>query len=363
MTTAVWFEPLRLADSANLRACGIQIGDASSTTSLREAVRQLLEICDHQACICGLSDNLQDVQAVAGIQVVDEASRRAILHIYTNELGLLPAVLKGIMHKTFWDIGLYRLECTIPADAESWLRVMRQMEFCEEGKLRNSAIDPLTGKHKDVLMYAMLRPEFAARGTAFIPFRLGVFAVTGHETALTEAFFVRYGERFESDYQHECAEMAGLLNEQGALANECFFTDLIKNHTSIVHANAPQPVLEAASQAQAYFAGNLPRFDLPVDLSRGSTFQTRVWEALKDIPYGSTWTYEELAYRLTAENWPAARNLARAVGSACGANPLPLIVPCHRVIGKDGRLVGFSGGLDIKEFLLDHEFIDQNNNK
>jgi methylated-DNA-[protein]-cysteine S-methyltransferase len=97
-----------------------------------------------------------------------------------------------------------------------------------------------------------------------------------------------------------------------------------------------------------YFAGTRHAFTLPLDF-QGSTFHQRVWQALTQIPYGYTISYGKLAHRLEA---PKA---ARAVGAACGANPLPIIAPCHRVLGSDGSLHGFGGGLPVKAWLLRHE--------
>jgi methylated-DNA-[protein]-cysteine S-methyltransferase len=97
-----------------------------------------------------------------------------------------------------------------------------------------------------------------------------------------------------------------------------------------------------------YFEGSLVRFALPLD-PRGTEFQKRVWRALLDVPFGETTTYGDLARGLGK---PAA---VRAIGAANGANPIPIIIPCHRVIGSDGSLVGFGGGLPVKRWLLDHE--------
>jgi len=102
---------------------------------------------------------------------------------------------------------------------------------------------------------------------------------------------------------------------------------------------------EAIDQLQRYFAGNLETFDLPL-LLEGTTFQTKVWTALKNIPYGETVSYKTLAERVGS---PKA---VRAVGAANGANPIPIILPCHRVIGNDGSLTGFGGGLPLKRKLL-----------
>lgn len=102
---------------------------------------------------------------------------------------------------------------------------------------------------------------------------------------------------------------------------------------------------QAIAQLEAYFAGSLQKFDLPLAPS-GTPFQKSCWEALLTIPYGETRTYSDMA---AAVGNPKAR---RAVGSANHHNPISIIIPCHRVIGKSGRLVGYGGGLDVKEMLL-----------
>jgi len=102
---------------------------------------------------------------------------------------------------------------------------------------------------------------------------------------------------------------------------------------------------DAADQLRAYFAGERQSFDLPL-APRGTGFQLSVWDALQRIPYGQTTTYSTIAERIGR---PAA---IRAVGAANGANPIPIIIPCHRVIGANGSLTGFGGGLDVKRQLL-----------
>lgn len=111
---------------------------------------------------------------------------------------------------------------------------------------------------------------------------------------------------------------------------------------------AARPAGEAVLQLQAYFAGDLQQFDLPL-APEGTGFQQQVWAALRAIPYGETCTYAALA---EAVGNPRA---VRAVGLANGRNPLPIVVPCHRVVGSDGTLTGYAGGLARKAALLAHE--------
>jgi methylated-DNA-[protein]-cysteine S-methyltransferase len=112
--------------------------------------------------------------------------------------------------------------------------------------------------------------------------------------------------------------------------------------------HGPGVLHEARGQLKAYFAGKLTQFDLPL-APVGTDFQQQVWLALLCIPYGTTTTYGEIARQL------GDVNATRAVGAANGRNPLPIIVPCHRVIGASGSLTGFGGGLPTKRWLLDHE--------
>jgi len=114
------------------------------------------------------------------------------------------------------------------------------------------------------------------------------------------------------------------------------------------HGPAGDMLARARQQLMEYFGRTRTTFDLPLE-PVGSTFQRRVWDALRVVPYGATVSYSELARRLGD---PRA---TRAVGAANAKNPIPIIVPCHRVVGATGELTGFGGGLDRKRWLLEHE--------
>jgi methylated-DNA-[protein]-cysteine S-methyltransferase len=122
-----------------------------------------------------------------------------------------------------------------------------------------------------------------------------------------------------------------------------------------IHATAPDdfgtasdshPILQqAVTEFDEYFAGKRTKFEVPTD-AQGTDFQKQVWKMLKTIPFGETWSYQDLA--IAIDNPKAVR----AVGLANGKNPISIIVPCHRVIGKNGKLTGYAGGIDKKEKLL-----------
>jgi len=115
------------------------------------------------------------------------------------------------------------------------------------------------------------------------------------------------------------------------------------------HRNPDHPVLQqTAAQLDEYFAGSRTTFDIPLDL-QGTRFQLAAWRSLAQVPFGTTTSYGRQAAALGI---PTA---ARALGAANGANPVCIVLPCHRVIGADGSLTGFGGGLPVKQWLLDHE--------
>jgi methylated-DNA-[protein]-cysteine S-methyltransferase len=146
----------------------------------------------------------------------------------------------------------------------------------------------------------------------------------------------------------ECSErgisklvFADEMTSHGNSAGTAFSTGVANEMTSLA-------AFRAVSQLDEYFSKNRRIFDLPLDL-KGTPFQLRVWNELLNIPFGQTITYKELAIRL------GDVKAIRAAGTANGANPVSIIVPCHRVIGSDGSLTGYAGGLWRKKWLLEHE--------
>lgn len=372
MPEMIWFDAAHLSDAGRLRSSGNPLAELRNLAEIRQAIRNLQELCAGQVWLAGVEEQVRDrpedrpedrhgrVQAVVGFQLIDPLARRAVLHLYADCDKLRPDILAAILRKSFRELNLYRLELAVPAESTAWLPILQAAGMIEEGCLRACRYDSMTKRHQDVLLYSILRPESRLLSTAFVPFRLGVFAITGDEEMLLTTGFIRHCDFPESPVLQESAEMLGLLGSQGDLLPYRELEERLGGNPFWIHPNASAIVRKAAGQIAEYFTGRRTSFDLPIVLTSGSTFQQKVWLALADIPCGATWTYEELAHHLDYADWSAARKMARAVGSACGANPLPLLLPCHRVIGKDGRLVGFAGGLDIKEYLLAHELMGVN---
>ena len=143
---------------------------------------------------------------------------------------------------------------------------------------------------------------------------------------------------------------AAVVDADGALIEFTFLNGVMQNlfaHDMRAERNAER-LAQVTAQIEAFFAGLRSDFDL-VLRPRGTPFQQKVWAALCDIPFGATLSYQELARRT------GDAKAMRAVGAANGRNPIALIIPCHRVIGKSGKLTGYGGGLPLKRALLDFE--------
>lgn len=157
-----------------------------------------------------------------------------------------------------------------------------------------------------------------------VPSPVGELTIAASDAGLTAIYFERH------KYGHSPDERRGWTPDGGG-------------------ANPASRVLaRARAQLTAYFDGQLRKFDLPLDPT-GSEFQHQVWAQLRRIPFGTTTSYGELARRI------GDPGKARAVGAANGRNPISIVVPCHRVIGADGSLTGFGGGIERKRWLLAHE--------
>lgn len=149
-------------------------------------------------------------------------------------------------------------------------------------------------------------------------------------------------------------ELTILATDDGVAAID--WHDDLGHHTDVPDGDVVDVAVDdhavlrrVVDQLTEYFAGERIDFDLPL-AADGTPFQRQAWDALVRIPYGETVSYGEQAAML------GDKNKARAVGAANGKNPIPIIVPCHRVVGSNGKLTGFAGGLDTKAWLLDHEF-------
>lgn len=375
---------LRLTDTVRIGQSGLVLPVHRSAGSLRSFLQRLQLLCDRSVLLsCRSSDAHQEkeirqaekasqteemaadlatdqpdrITGLVGFQGIDEHSRRYRLHLFCESGGPDQQLLRAIVQHAMNQEDIYRLELEIGSSEKHWLPKLQAAGWREEGLLQSSRYHVGTSLHEDVYLYALLRPRQSFVSVAFLPFNKAVLAIVGDDQGLISSQFIRYGERSEDLRVQESAQWFNLLDSQGRLPDRQTMLHYFAGKRWLCAADAPEVLQTAARQIDDYFHGMRKQFDVPLHLEQGSPFQQKVWRALADIPYGVTRTYEDIACAISQEHSDEARKMARAVGSACGANPLPLILPCHRVIGKNGRLVGFSGGLDIKEYLLAHEIM------
>lgn len=178
--------------------------------------------------------------------------------------------------------------------------------------------------------------------TYFYKTNIGRIGITENGTAITSVFFCD-----DNLQDTDCLANASRLQDTARFLDTSRLQDTsCLNETTCIKET---PLLqEAATQLSEYFAGNRTAFNIPMSPT-GTAFQKKVWQVLQTIPYGETWSYKKVAMAI------GNPNASRAVGMANNKNPIAIIVPCHRVIGANGKLVGYAGGLDIKSHLLQLE--------
>lgn len=142
-------------------------------------------------------------------------------------------------------------------------------------------------------------------------------------------------------YYKSAVGVLEIMANETAITRITYVEEIKEDHLNDV-------IQECSRQLDEYFGGTRTTFHIPI-MPCGTSFQLRVWEALQSIPYGTTCSYKDIAIQIGNEK------ACRAVGMANNKNPIPIIIPCHRVIGKSGKLVGYAGGLDTKAYLLRHE--------
>jgi methylated-DNA-[protein]-cysteine S-methyltransferase len=179
---------------------------------------------------------------------------------------------------------------------------------------------------------------------------------TMNDTATNEQATNETGTIYRTTMPSPVGELT-LVADDDALRTISFHTDQpaprerrpeIVDVVDVADAGEHAVLALAVRQLREYFEGSRTEFDIPL-APEGTAFQKEAWSVLRSIPFGTTMSYGEQAAAL------GDRNRARAVGAANGRNPIPIIVPCHRVVGSNGHLTGFGGGIDAKAWLLDHE--------
>lgn len=189
---------------------------------------------------------------------------------------------------------------------------------------------------------------------AFVPTEQAVFAIYGNEDKITQTRFINYSEYLEDIslrslcINNKLADCNGYLLEDYETALKSYKKDSSK---------LPASLITAVQQSEEYFAGERKKFDLPIVFDNFTSFQKLVWEKTLNIPYGSVYSYEDLALEITGESKVNPYSFSRAVGQALSNNPLVVFIPCHRIIAKSGNLQGYKYDIKVKDWLLTNEML------
>lgn len=341
--STIEIKPLRIADAAILRKLGVFPG---SLKRVEASIRHLQAVSE-QDCLLVTRAGPDGDPEYGFIALVPDPfhPEHGRLSLKASSSDLMPLMLEMAARTAFVERSFLRIDTWVPL-TES-VAVYEELGFQTEGALPGVLFRNAPSVERKQLSLLKTRNIFPAVG--IIPYHYGLITVTGTADRVESLAFHASGEPVADPYIRDHFQIWQLIDESGHL-------DL--SAVSLERAlSEPRPpmVAQAVQEVKAYLARERVDFDLAVDLSCGSPFQQKVWSLLRQIPFGTTVTYLDIARQLAGDDIRKARSLTRAVGSACGANPVPIIVPCHRVIGHDGRLTGYSGGIQNKEFLLAHE--------
>ena len=286
---------------------------------------------------------------------VDSDHKRKFLKVnttITSENDLL-RIMDEFVRKCFFREECHKVSILITVEDELLEKVIISLGFFQEALLRDEVVKVVDGHktYKDAGMFSLRRSEYLNYNVCFVPFQRGVVAVTGGIDYVDGVYFLNYSSPIEDSYISDCAWYQGLTDDDGLMLSR----NSIPTEYDDVLAYLPAELVKTYHEIREFFVKKRFDFDINIRIYDGTEFQIQVWEKLKKIPYGVTCSYEDIALELTDNDLSKARKLTRAVGKACAENPVPILVPCHRVIGKNGMLVGFSGGIEFKDFLLQNE--------
>lgn len=347
MADKIDLRKLHIQDSSGLRRRGLMEG----TIKLIEDDIRALGTGSQGEALLAVKENV--IYALIKIFRPDRKNCRAhIEFVFTSDANAdtQSGIVDEILRYCFLEQYYHKVTVICNHGNEGLERILTGAGFMQEAVLRDEV--RLKNGFEDAGLYAMLSYEYPKYNICFVPFERGVAMVSGGSDYIDSVKLFHYGQTIEEPFAHNIAGALGLLDGNGGLVRN---DDGIYNLEDDQLNYLPDELAKAYTELKEYFESMRAGFDINVRFNSGTTFQKRVWSALNSIPYGGTASYEDIALKLTEGDIKEARKITRAVGAACSDNPVAVVVPCHRVIGKDGSIVGYSAGIDIKDYLLLHE--------
>ena len=347
MGSMIELRSIHIRDSALLRSRGLMTGTLSL---IEDDIRSFGKGSSSEALIALKNE---EIYAMVKLFRPDRKKCRAHLEfVFTKDANAdtQSAIVDKLLEYCFLEEFYHKVTVICDSGNQGLERIITGAGFVQEAVLRDEV--RRNKGFADSGLFSMLSYEYPAYNVCFVPFERGVAMVSGGRDYIDGVRIFHYGQKIEDDlFAENVAGGLGLLDENGELARDDGRYAIDAEQLEYL----PEEVGRASMQLIEYFSSSRAGFDINVRFNKGTDFQREVWDALRGIPYGATVSYEDIAMKLTGGDKAKARKITRAVGSACGDNPVSVVVPCHRVIGKDGSIVGYSAGIDIKDYLLLHE--------
>ncbi len=309
--------------------------------------------------------------ALCGFYLPDKTLNRSECWILESEssfldVSFLENIISFLLYEGFYKRKLHKISFCIKNSNTEIISAIKKYQFSIEGILKDHFLSKESLKNvlnetfaKGVnelfvngVIVAIMEKEFYSFSTGIVPFLTGFLIIRATNNSVFEISVIKTGENLP-EYIVE--------NE---IFREYFKSNDDKvpkptNYENLYTSSNAYPYLNnAVKQVFEYVKGTRKEFDLNYEFSDSTNFQKLVWEATMQIPYGQTKSYEEISAMIKPEGkLTEVRLLSRAVGTALGKNAVMIAIPCHRVIGKNGKLKGFAGGLEVKDYLLNHEML------
>jgi len=302
---------------------------------------------------------------LCGFSSIDSSANQANIWVYPSESNwsakygdtsnevysiFLSKVFSFLAYEAFYKKNLHKIYICVKDSEVLPISILEKHRWKKEGVLVNHFYERYT--YFDGLNYAMFQKDFFRYSTSLITFLTGYLIVRATNDSVFGISIIKEGDFLPS-----------FINDDFECKNQVYDSDNKIIHplgarAVYVSPDAYQYLSDASIQLLEYINKTRTSFDLTYEYSNATFFQKQVWEATIAIPYGETRNYEEIAYKIKPNGKNSElRLLSRAVGTALGKNPIMIAIPCHRVIGKDRKLKGFAGGLEVKDYLLSSEIL------
>lgn len=255
-------------------------------------------------------------------------------------------LIKETLKYCFIDRLFHKVTITISSRNAFLEPVIAECGFSQEAVLRDEI--RVGSTFESAGLFSILSSEYKDYNVCFVPFTLGVVVVTGGEDYIDGAKIYHYNDVLEGEFLRNVAGSLNLIDEEYRLIEDEELYEMDEDQLEFL----PAELAKAYVELREYLTKQREIFDIHYVFPEATEFQRKVWSVISRIPYGGNMSYEEIALKITDNDITEARKIARAVGNACGENPILIMVPCHRVISKDSKLTGYSAGIDVKDHLL-----------